>query len=92
MGVMQDGSPAAEFAWHRKAVTSIEWCPQESSMLAVSGEDDQVTIWDMSVEKDDDAMMDKGDNEVEVPPQLLFIHQVRIFTHVRMVQAITCHC
>mmetsp|Transcript_7942 Transcript_7942/g.20716 ORF Transcript_7942/g.20716 Transcript_7942/m.20716 type:complete len:282 (+) Transcript_7942:794-1639(+) len=71
----KEGSPAAEFMWHKKAVTSIEWCPQESSMLAVSGEDDQVTIWDMSVEKDDEEMETAQSAEIEVPPQLLFIHQ-----------------
>ncbi|ORX69248.1 WD40 repeat-like protein [Linderina pennispora] len=45
-------SPAAQFHWHKKAVTSIEWCPTEESVLAVSGADDQITLWDLAVELD----------------------------------------
>lgn len=67
----------ASFSWHSAPVTSIEWHPTEDSIFAASGADDQVTLWDLSVEQDDDetgAMM--GDeSEENVPPQLLFVHQ-----------------
>lgn len=46
----------------------------DESVLAVSGADNQMTIWDMSVEEDADsgaAASTSGD----LPPQLLFIHQ-----------------
>ncbi|KAJ2365613.1 Ribosome assembly protein rrb1 [Coemansia sp. RSA 2611] len=75
-------TPAAEFKWHRGAITSIEWCPTDESVLAVSGADDQLTLWDLAVELDAeeearhrDAMVGADGAKREVPPQLLFIHQ-----------------
>eukprot|EP00842_Homolaphlyctis_polyrhiza_P005563 jgi/Hompol1/6007/HPOL_004801-RA len=71
--------PSASFKWHQGPVTSIDWHPTESSVLAVSGADDQVTIWDLALERDpeEEAVMTTGAaaEQVEVPPQLLFIHQ-----------------
>ncbi|KAJ3362372.1 ribosome biosynthesis protein rrb1 [Allomyces javanicus] len=66
-------APAAQFAWHRAPVTSIEWHTHEESMLAVAGDDNQVTLWDLSTEKDDAADAKDLDGQA-VPPQLLFIH------------------
>jgi ribosome assembly protein RRB1 len=37
-----------------------------------AGEDDQVAIWDLAVEKDPE---EKITEDVDVPPQLMFIHQ-----------------
>ncbi|KAJ2757882.1 Ribosome assembly protein rrb1, partial [Coemansia nantahalensis] len=75
-------TPAAEFKWHRKAVTSIEWCPTDESVLAVAGADNQLTLWDLAVELDAEeearhreAMVGAGGSRREVPAQLLFIHQ-----------------
>jgi len=53
----------------------------EESVLGVSGADDQITIWDLSVEHDPEENSGKiiGKNGVEVPPQILFIHQVNIY-------------
>ncbi|KAI9003573.1 WD40-repeat-containing domain protein [Gaertneriomyces semiglobifer] len=72
-------TPAATFKWHQGAITSLEWKPHESSVIAVAGEDDQVTIWDFALERDaeEEATMTTGvhGEKVEVPPQLLFIHQ-----------------
>jgi len=60
----------ATFKHHTAPITSIEWNPNDRSVFAASGADDQLTIWDLAVEKDDTA------NDIEdVPPQLLFIHQ-----------------
>ncbi|KAJ3300769.1 ribosome biosynthesis protein rrb1 [Borealophlyctis nickersoniae] len=71
--------PAATFKWHQAPVTSIEWKESESSVLAVAGADDQITIWDLALERDaeEEATMATGPTgeKVEVPPQLLFIHQ-----------------
>ena len=59
------------FKHHTAPITSIEWHPQESSIFAASGADDQLTQWDLAVERDS-----ASDGDVmEVPPQLLFIHQ-----------------
>lgn len=38
----------------------------------------QVTLWDMAVELDTDVSAVNGGDEPEVPPQLLFIHQVSL--------------
>eukprot|EP00128_Syssomonas_multiformis_P011241 Colp12_sorted_trinity150504_noHs@13926 len=65
-------TPAAQFKWHSAPITSVEWHPTEDSVLAVSGADDQVSLWDMAVEKDEEA---QASSEPQVPPQLLFIHQ-----------------
>ena len=44
-------------------------------MFAVGGADDQVTLWDLGVEKDKEAMGQEKEEDIGVPPQLLFIHQ-----------------
>lgn len=49
-------------------------------MLAASGADNQLTVWDLSVEADDEAagVAGGGANSAglkDLPPQLLFIHQ-----------------
>lgn len=70
---------AASFSWHTKPITSIEWHPKESSVLAVAGDDDQLTIWDLALERDEEDETLMGTNAaglvIEVPPQLLFVHQ-----------------
>lgn len=47
--------------------------------MAVSGLDDQLTIWDLALERDEDEVAMKTTNsdgtQIEVPSQLLFIHQ-----------------
>lgn len=69
-------TPAANFKWHTDQITSIEWNPNESSVLCVSGGDDQVTLWDLSLEADTDELKVTNGlgEEVQVPAQLLFVH------------------
>lgn len=75
--------PVASFNWHSAPITSIEWHPSEDSVFAASGADEQVTLWDLSVEQDDDETGRRqtdispaeGKNLKDVPPQLLFVHQ-----------------
>ncbi|KNC85818.1 hypothetical protein SARC_02002 [Sphaeroforma arctica JP610] len=65
--------PVASFKWHSAPITSVEWHPTDDSVLAVSGADDQTTLWDLSVENDKE---EAGQSDApDVPPQLLFIHQ-----------------
>ena len=90
------------FKHHTAPVTTLEWHYSDSTVFASAGEDNQVCLhiimecyalytgysfqliqWDIAVEKDDIT-----ENE-EVPPQLLFIHQV-IVTFVT-VSAKTSH-
>ncbi|KAG8709676.1 ribosome biosynthesis protein rrb1 [Ceratobasidium sp. 394] len=74
-------SPVALFTWHNAPITSIEWHPTEDSVFAASGSDDQVTLWDLSVEQDEDEVGTKeihtanGQKLKDVPSQLLFVHQ-----------------
>ncbi|KAG0270350.1 ribosome biosynthesis protein rrb1 [Actinomortierella ambigua] len=76
-------APIATFKWHRAPITSIEWHPTDESVLAVAGADDQITLWDFSVEHDAEETLNGGgaqkpivnDQGVEVPPQLMFVHQ-----------------
>ncbi|KAG5654714.1 hypothetical protein H0H81_007470 [Sphagnurus paluster] len=72
-----DAKPVAAFGWHKAPITSIEWHPTEDSIFVASGADDQVTMWDLAVEQDDDetGVMNDTPDGGEVPPQLLFVHQ-----------------
>lgn len=40
-------------------MTSVEWHWAEPSVLASSGEDNQVALWDLAVERDDDEVVDE---------------------------------
>jgi ribosome assembly protein RRB1 len=55
----------------------VEWHPSEDSIFAAAASDDQVTLWDLGVEPDDEEMTTKEVTTTgkEVPPQLLFVHQ-----------------
>lgn len=72
-----DPTPVAAYNWHSAPITSIEWHPTEDSIFAASGADDQVTLWDLAVEQDDEetGAMDSTEGGRDVPPQLLFVHQ-----------------
>ena len=70
--IMKSGQPAAHFQWHKDQITSVTWHPTDESVLAVAGADDQITMWDLSLERDAES---DAQEEPEVPPQLLFIHQ-----------------
>lgn len=67
-----DPKPVAEFQWHKGPISSVEWNPNEESVFAASGRDDQVTLWDLSVENDEE---EDGQKQENVPDQLLFCHQ-----------------
>ena len=47
-------SAVASLRWHQGAITSVEWHPREDSVLACSGADNQLTLWDMSLERDEE--------------------------------------
>ncbi|GAA5834074.1 hypothetical protein JCM5353_002056 [Sporobolomyces roseus] len=70
-------TPVAAFSWHTAPITSIEWHPTEDSCFAAAGADDQVTLWDLSVEEDEDERPSgpEADRLKDVPAQLLFCHQ-----------------
>ena len=66
-------SPVVSFRYHTSPITSLEWNPNDSSVLAVSAADDRLTIWDFAVESDD--AVTTASSEDDVPAQLLFVHQ-----------------
>ncbi|KAK6944829.1 WD40 repeat [Dillenia turbinata] len=75
-------SVVAHFEYHKHPITSIEWSPHESSTLAVSSADNQLTIWDFALERDEEEEAEfkaKTSEKVyapsDLPPQLLFVHQ-----------------
>lgn len=71
-------TPVATFKWHIAPITSIEWHPSESSVLAVSGADDQISLWDFAVERDQEQEGETpllAPNGMPIPPHLLFVHQ-----------------
>ncbi|TMW56933.1 hypothetical protein Poli38472_002858 [Pythium oligandrum] len=72
-------NPVAHFRYHTAPVTSIEWHPTDESALAVAGADNQISVWDMSVEEDPEAAAaaaaESDQPKLDLPPQLLFIHQ-----------------
>ncbi len=80
----QDNKPVGVLKHHSRPITSIEWNKNDSTVFAACGEDDLLTIWDLAVEKDEEAekAMEKDENESDngintddLPSQLLFIHQ-----------------
>ena len=74
-------TPVANFHFHKRAITSIEWHPTDDSIIALACADDTVTLWDLAVELDDEeyekeAGLGIGEGQEKIPPQLLFIHHV----------------
>lgn len=55
-------TPVAIFKHHVEPVTTVEWHPTDSAVFASGGFDNQITLWDLSVERDQEA----GVEDVEV--------------------------
>jgi len=66
-------SATASFTFHQQPITSIEFHPTEDSIVSVASADSTITLWDLSVELDDEESKDTGGME-DIPPQLLFVH------------------
>jgi len=56
-GAAEAPLPLANFRWHKGAITSLEWAYDDENVFVVSSEDNQVTMWDMSLEADEEAEM-----------------------------------
>lgn len=79
-------SPVAHYDFHKSPVTSIAFNPLDESIIAVSSEDNTVTLWDLAVEADDDEISQQRKEAQElndIPPQLLFVHWQRDVKDVR---------
>ena len=66
--------PITYVRWHEDQITSIQWQPDDKWTLAVASADNRLSIWDFSIEGDDDEM-DMQDEGAEVPEQIIFLHQ-----------------
>ncbi len=64
--------PVATFKHHTAPITSVQWNRKDPTVLASSGADDQICLWDLALEKDEG---DEDEQLKDLPPQLLFIHQ-----------------
>lgn len=79
-------SPVAHYDFHKSAITSISFNPLDESIVAVSSEDNTVTLWDLAVEADDEEISQQRKEAQElhdIPPQLLFVHWQRDVKDVR---------
>ncbi|CCH59742.1 hypothetical protein TBLA_0B09250 [Henningerozyma blattae CBS 6284] len=73
----ENASPVAQYDFHKGAITSISFNPLDESTVAVASEDNTVTLWDLSVEADDEEIKQQTHETKEleqIPPQLLFVH------------------
>jgi ribosome assembly protein RRB1 len=75
--VASSSTPVASFNFHKEQITSIEWHPQEDSIVVVAAGDNTLTLWDLAVELDDEESKDTAGVE-GVPPQLLFVHYMEM--------------
>lgn len=76
----------AEYSFHKSPITSIAFKPADESIVAVSSEDNTVTLWDLAVEADDEEIkQQKRDIKemADIPPQLLFVHWQKHVKEVR---------
>lgn len=72
-------------------MTSVEWCPFESSVLTTTSGDGQLAVWDLALERDpeEEAALAASMNAAspdDLPAQLLFVHlgQVRLSSQVTL--------
>lgn len=62
----------SRISWHSEPICSIEWNPFDEWVIGVCSSDNRLSIWDLSVEKDDEELRDKS--LADIPEQLLFLH------------------
>ncbi|KAK6204492.1 WD40 repeat-like protein [Scheffersomyces amazonensis] len=82
----QTPSPVANYDFHKSPITSISFNPLDESIIAVSSEDNTVTLWDLAVEADDEEISNQRKESKElndIPPQLLFVHWQKEVKDVR---------
>ena len=65
--------PITNIKWHTGAITSLTWHPADEWALAAAADDDKVSIWDFSVE--DNEQGTTAAKEFDVPEQMTFLHQ-----------------
>ncbi|KAF8283626.1 putative ribosome assembly protein RRB1 [Trypanosoma cruzi] len=74
-------TPIQRLPWHRGSITSVEFSLHNESVLLVTGDDGQCTLWDLSLERDPSEEKEVigelfGRPDLTgVPDQLMFQHQ-----------------
>jgi ribosome assembly protein RRB1 len=69
-----NNSTIAMIQYHTEPISSLSWDPISPCQLAVTSEDNRLSIWDFSVEPDSNKLKDEITNK-EIPDQLVFLHQ-----------------
>lgn len=60
--------------FHQAEVMQVQWSPHTSSMLASTGKDNRVFVWDLAKAGKGCAEMQQPAEEDPAPPELVFIH------------------
>jgi ribosome assembly protein RRB1 len=74
-------TPIQNITWHKKRITSVEFSLLNESVLSVTSDDGQCTLWDLSLERDASEEKDvvgelfERKDLVQLPDQLMFQHQ-----------------
>lgn len=64
------------FALSRAPINNLGWHPTDSALFIASCRDDTISIWDVSVERDETTTdVEQKYGLEDLPPQLLFLHQ-----------------
>jgi ribosome assembly protein RRB1 len=71
----KDADSITKIRWHTAPITSLQFEPREQSVLAVCSADNKLTLWDFSVEVDESQPVQLEMDDIEIPPQLMFLHQ-----------------
>lgn len=74
-------APIQDLVWHKKRISSVEFSLHNESVLAVTSDDGQCTLWDLSLERDPSEEQELvgelfGRPDLEgIPDPLMFQHQ-----------------
>lgn len=74
-------TPIQDLVWHQKRISSVEFSLHNESVLAVTSDDGQCTLWDLSLERDPSEEQEMigelfGRPDLEgIPDPLMFQHQ-----------------
>mmetsp|Transcript_15813 Transcript_15813/g.50406 ORF Transcript_15813/g.50406 Transcript_15813/m.50406 type:complete len:532 (+) Transcript_15813:107-1702(+) len=81
----EKNEPVGHFRWHTGPIYSLEWHPQDDTVLVAAGGDNQVSVWDFGLEEDPEQaniapklqseVIGGAGEKLDIPPQLLFLHQ-----------------
>lgn len=81
VGSKTQSAPIQDLVWHRKRISSVEFSLHNESVLAVTSDDGQCTLWDLSLERDPSEEQEMvgelfGRPDLEgIPDPLMFQHQ-----------------